>query len=388
VPTLDDEFLDTLLHEVGGSFAVPTSGASGILARVQRDDDERAGLGHAAVDRPRAAGPTGRTSRRTIPQAVRAHRVSSVAAAVLVLLIVAAGAVQLGSGTPKVTSGLHAAPAAPSRRTGDAPDSKAAGSTSSAGSTAAVPNAASAAPTQNGVGFSAASLGQPARIEQTGSLDLRVARGALSATVDRLTALAGTNGGFVANSQTYSGTAGGGGPSGAVTLQVPVASFSAVLSDAKSLGRVSELTTKATDVTGRYVDLQERIAALEASRQQYLTIMTKAYSIGDVLAVQAQLESLQTQIEEFQGELAVLGSETDYSTLTVEVSEPGLPVHHPAAVVHSGLARAWHDSVHGFLAGGEGLIRIAGPALFALLCLAAVLLGGQLFWRRLQRHYL
>jgi hypothetical protein len=70
------------------------------------------------------------------------------------------------------------------------------------------------------------------------------------------------------------------------------------------------------------------------------------------------------------------------------VSEQGSPPHHPAAVVHSGLARAWHDSVHGFVAGAEGLIRIAGPALFALLCLAAVLLGGQLFWRRLQRHNL
>jgi hypothetical protein len=57
-------------------------------------------------------------------------------------------------------------------------------------------------------------------------------------------------------------------------------------------------------------------------------------------------------------------------------------------VAPSGLTRAWDDSVHGFIAGGEGLIVIAGPALFALLCLAAALLGGQLFWRRLQRHNL
>ena len=55
--------------------------------------------------------------------------------------------------------------------------------------------------------------------------------------------------------------------------------------------QVSELTTKATDVTAQYVDLQSQITALEASRQQYLTIMTKASSIGDVLAVQAQLDT-------------------------------------------------------------------------------------------------
>jgi hypothetical protein len=231
-------------------------------------------------------------------------------------------------------------------------------------------------------------IGQPARIEQTGSLDLRVGRGAVSATVDRLDALAGANDGFVATSQTHSGTSGGA-PSGTVTLEVPVASFSAVLGEAEALGKVSQLTTSATDVTAQYVDLQSQITALEASRQQYLTIMTKASSIGDVLAVQAQLNSLQSQIQQLQGQLAVLGSETDYSKVTVVVSETAAPPHHrAAAAAPSGLAKAWHDSVHGFVAGTEGLIRIAGPALFALLCLGAVLLGGQLFWRRLQRHNL
>ena len=212
-------------------------------------------------------------------------------------------------------------------------------------------------------------------------------RGALSDTVTKLDALAGANGGFVANSQTNSGAAGGA-PSGTVTLEVPVASFSTVLQEAQSLGTVSNLTTQATDVTAQYVDLQSQITALEASRQQYLTIMTKAASIGDVLAVQAQLNTLQTQIQQLQGQLAVLASETDYSKITVVVSEPGAPHHHPAAAGPSGLDRAWHGSVHGFVAGAEGLIRIAGPALFALLCLAAALLGGQLLWRRLQRHNL
>ena len=46
---------------------------------------------------------------------------------------------------------------------------------------------------------------QPPKIEQTGSLTLTVGRGKLSRTVTQLTALAGTYGGFVANSQTQSG---------------------------------------------------------------------------------------------------------------------------------------------------------------------------------------
>jgi hypothetical protein len=414
---LDDGFFDTLLRDAGDTFVVPASGPAAILRRVHCDDDERNGPGSALdareTDRSGGSGdlsdnsddasdsgaPRAHTQRRTIPPAVRSPKVLAVAAAVLVLLLVAGGAVWLGNGTPRTTAGLKAGSAAPSlHRDAVAPKAaapKAAESAPSTGSTAAVPsgssagaasNASNAPSTTNGTGFADA-VGQPARIEQTGSLDLSVGRGALSATVDRLNALAVANGGFVANSQTHSGGAGGA-PSGTVTLQVPVASFSAVLRQVQALGRVSQLTTNATDVTGQYVDLQSRITALEASRQQYLTIMTKANSIGDVLAVQAQLDSLQSQIEQLQGQLAVLGSETDYSRLTTAVRERGAPQHHAAAVAPSGLDRAWHDSVHGFVDGAEGLIRIAGPALFALLCLGAVLLGGQLFWRRLQRHNL
>jgi hypothetical protein len=173
-----------------------------------------------------------------------------------------------------------------------------------------------------------------------------------------------------------------------VTLQIPVANFSAALTATEALGKVSGLTTKATDVTAQYVDLQSRIAALEDSRQQYLTIMTKASSIGDVLAVQAQLDSLQSQIEQLQGQVNVLASETSYSTLTVQASEL-VPVHHhsaPAAL--SGVAKAWHDSVHGFVDGAEGLLRAGGPLLFAFLCLVALYLGGRVSWRRLQRRSL
>jgi hypothetical protein len=48
VPTLDDEFLVTLLHDVGDSFTIPPAGPHAILRRVHRDDDER-----AAPPRPR-----------------------------------------------------------------------------------------------------------------------------------------------------------------------------------------------------------------------------------------------------------------------------------------------------------------------------------------------
>jgi hypothetical protein len=113
--------------------------------------------------------------------------------------------------------------------------------------------------------------------------------------------------------------------------------------------------------------------------------MTRTNSIGGILSVQNQLNAIQSQIEQLQAQLNLLNSETTYATLTVTVSEAGHPVIAPAHV-RTGVNKAWHDSLHGFAAGFEWLIRIAGPLLFALLVLAALLLLGRWTWRATERR--
>jgi hypothetical protein len=58
---------------------------------------------------------------------------------------------------------------------------------------------------------------------------------------------------------------------------------------------------------------------------------------------------------------------------------------HPAHHV-SGLRKAWNDSVGGFVAGFEWVIRLAGPVLFTLLLLAVLLGLGRLGWRTARRR--
>ncbi len=415
---LDDDRLVSLLANAGAAFEVPATGPDDILAlalgpaaadeRVHDAGGAGDAAGTTAGETDEAAAPRGadgaRETRRVVAVA-RRHRVLSVAACLVVVLLAAGTVGALASGpstrprlsttappprhgaaanAPVTTTtgpalehnsatpsqGLAAAPFAPTNPPG-------AGTTT--GATPSTTPGATAVPK--------GAVGQPAKIEQTGTLGLTVGHGELGRAMTRLTGLAGAYGGFVANSQTQSGADAGGAPNGTVTLQVPVDNFATVLKAAQAVGKTSSLTTKANDVTGQYVDLQARVAALEASRQQYLTIMTKATTVGDVLAVQSQLDTIQFQIEQLQGQLNVLGSETSYSTLTVNVSESTLPAR-PGPVPASGFIQAWHDSIGGFVAGVDGALRVAGPLLFALLCLAVVLVGGRVLWRRFQRHRL
>jgi len=393
---IDDDRLSALFAQAAAAFDVPPGGVTQIVERAnapvqeQPTDDGPDDAAEDSDDGGRTA--TGRV--RRLASTARRHPVRAVAAC-LVLVLVAAGAVgaavRASAPSPELTSGLPHAPASASAsaptRTGTvpqkvAPQAPLGAEPNSSPATGGTPvTTPTAPPLPNGA------VGQPAKIEQSGTLGLSVRRGALRATMTQLNGLATAYGGFVASSQTQSGPGAGGTPSGSVTLQVPVANFDAALKGAQALGKTSSLTTRATDVTAQYVDLQSRISALEQSRQQYLTILAKATTVGDVLAVQAQLDSIQSQIEQLQGQLQVLDSETSYSTLAVTVTE-GAPPPQPVPLPESGLVRAWHDSTDGFLAGVEGAIRIAGPLLFALLLLAAAVLGGRALWRRYQRHNL
>jgi hypothetical protein len=416
---LDDDQLASLFSRAGEAFDVPASGAADIMARataatvsVARDADDTGG-----GDAPSDAAEGGAGDQLERAQAGRArrlattagrHRVLSVAACLALVLVVAGtvGALTRSTSAPSLSaSAAHTGLAhAPAQRVPTAPSTtvpSAASGTASPQFKAAAPSPTNGSSAQLGASTPAVTVptsptapslpsgavGQSSKIEQTGSLGLTVRKGALGRTMTRLTALAGSVGGFVASSQTQSSAGAGGAPYGSITLQVPVDTFASVLKQAQSFGSTSSLTTHATNVTGQYVNLQARISALQTSEQQYLTIMSKATTVGDVLSVQEQIDTIQSQIEQLQGQLQLLTSETSFSTLAVTLNEPTPPVP-PGPLPESGVVRAWHNSVDGFLSGVDGLIRLAGPLLFALLCLAVLVVGGRALWRRYQRHNL
>jgi hypothetical protein len=406
---LDDDRLAELFGRAAEAFEVPATGIDEILARAERGPARVGAGGDADAPECGVSGDAAASSgahdelgrRRRLLAAAGRHRTLSVAAVVIVALILAGtiGAVARTTSSPTVTSlrlgnakggtagGGVSRPATSTTLPAHTP--AVAGPTFGASGSAAGPSGLSTGTnTQNqkAPALPQGAVGQPAKIEQTGTLDLAVKKGELTRTMTGLTNLAGAVGGFVANSQSQNGT-GGGTAYGTITMEVPVNDFAAVLKAAERYGKTSNISTNATDVTGQYVDLQARLTALQDSRQQYLTILAKATSIGDILSVQEQLDGIQQQIEQLQNQLQLLTSQTSYSKVTVTVSE-GTPPPRPGPLPESGLIRAWHDSVGGFVAGVEGVVRLAGPFLFALLCLALVAVGGRVLWRRYQRHRL
>ena len=357
---IDEETLSEALREVANSFDISKEATERILKEARESEPE----------------PRHLRTPEYIRRQSRGLKLLSAAALVLVV-----GGISLplmrGEGAPaKSASGPHKTVVH-----GLTPDSNAltvtgTGLSISASGTKSV-SQGSAAPR------GAASLST--KIESTGSVDLTVNKGHVDASLSKLSSLATADGGFVLSTQANATSRGSGSfSSGIIVLQVPQRTFAQLVTQVQQVGHATSILTTSNDVTSQYVDLQARIHSLEASRQQYLTIMTRATTIGGILAVQSQLDSLQSQIEQYQGQLNVLSHETTFATLTVLLAQKGQPT--PVTPHRSGLAKAWHDAVSGFVAGFEWLVRLSGPVLFAVLLLSVLLAGAKLVWRALRRR--
>jgi hypothetical protein len=229
---------------------------------------------------------------------------------------------------------------------------------------------------------SGSSLGAT-RIVKTGDLTIRVPkRTDVQPQTDKLVAIAAAEGGYVASSTTNLGA---GAPYGEVVLRIPVARFEDAVTKAQELGKTVTLTRSADDVTGKYVDLSARMHALEHTRATYLAIESRARTIGATLAVQQRIDDVQQQIDRLHGQLKLLGNQSSYSTLTVDVVPPGLATHTLVHHNRHGIGKAWHDSWSRFNRGVNAIVGAIGPIVFALLLLGVVALLGLLGHRAARR---
>lgn len=148
---------------------------------------------------------------------------------------------------------------------------------------------------------------------------------------------------------------------GDVTIRVPAPRFEAALVELRKLGKVTGEVTSSSDVTQEFVDLESRLRHLRAEEAVLIRLMGRARSISDTLLVREQLSQVQLQIEEITGRLRYLRSQTDLSTVSLHLAEPG------AAVAGAGegpsFAKAWRTAL-------EGLERIGTGVMIAALWVA------------------
>lgn len=158
-----------------------------------------------------------------------------------------------------------------------------------------------------------AEAGLPRKVIRTSSLEMIVAHP--METTDKITALADNLGGYIE-------TVSSGGPnatSASLTLRVPADRFEQARVEIRKLGvRVTGERVDAQDVTRQYVDQDASLRNLRAEEEQYLTILKRASTVKDMLAVSEQLSEVRGQIETQEAEFHALSRQIE--TVSIAIS--------------------------------------------------------------------
>jgi hypothetical protein len=132
-----------------------------------------------------------------------------------------------------------------------------------------------------------------------------------------------------------------------VQLKIPVAAYSATLGQlGHRLGSQLALQQQAQDVTQRVADVNSQVASDQAAIAQLRALLSHAGSVGDLLSVQNQINSEESNLESMQAQQRALSHETSYATVTLTILGPkAKPVlHRPKAppTLAGGFGAGWH----------------------------------------------
>ncbi len=215
--------------------------------------------------------------------------------------------------------------------------------------------------------------GTDTKIIRTADVSLEVSN--VTGAVAVIQGIATTAGGYV--STTNIGTDYNNRPTGTVVIRIPAAGFDSALSGVQAIGKVTSISTQGQDVTAEYVDVQAQITAYQNQIAQYNLIMKNATKIEDVLAIQQQIDTVQTNLDRVTGRMKYLNSQIDYSTITVSLHEPepvgGTQGHDFVAAINDGIA--------GFFGVIDAIIVFV-ISILPLIIIGGIAYGGYRYWKR------
>jgi hypothetical protein len=216
------------------------------------------------------------------------------------------------------------------------------------------------------------------KIVRDGTISLSVPDGSFGTKLARVVAIAHANGGFVLSSQTEGST------TGTLTIRVPAAHFDDAIGQVGGLGTVESSSVTGKDVTNEFVDYKAHLQNLAGRRTVLRGLLARTTTIGESLTVENELQDVQLQIDQIQGQLRFLDNQVSESTLTVDLREESAPAGETrtnGGIQNPSLSRALDRAIQGFF-GILATIIVGLGYLLPLAVIAGLVAGVVMLVRR------
>ncbi len=221
------------------------------------------------------------------------------------------------------------------------------------------------------------------QISYTANLTVRTTD--VSAAAVRAVGYVTAAGGYVSSEQQSTSRPGGQVAEVSLEFKIPAAQYAAVLPELRTrLGTEVSFSEQALDLTQQVADVSSRVTSAPAAIAQLRALLRRAGSVSDLLAVPAQVDSQESDLESLLAQQQALAHETSYATVSMSlVSTKTAAVKHPRAT--GGFAGGLKSGWHALVVAVTWLLTALGAALPFAIPLA-LLLGLGYLGRRLVRR--
>lgn len=206
------------------------------------------------------------------------------------------------------------------------------------------------------------------------NVDLRIQVADVQAVMDKIIAMTGQNGGYIVNSSIYKQEDEF---RASLTVKIPQDKLNDTVHSLSELGEVLNQDTYTEDVTEEYYDARARLTVLEAKETRLITLLDKAASITDIVAIENELARVRSDIEVLQGRLQYLTNATSFSTINIRLLQ-AIPGQIKAPQGTTG--KAWQgliNSINQLIDFGSNLIVLLITLLPWLVILAIIYLAAR-----------
>ena len=203
------------------------------------------------------------------------------------------------------------------------------------------------------------------------SKDYDTARAALDAALNDA-------GGYLESSSEYSDV--GSSRSVNLTFRVPEENYQSFLDAVAQAGNVTYKSQQADDVTTQYMDVETRLANLEAQRTRLQELQAQADNLSDLLQIETSLTDVQSQIESWQSQMDWYNDQVEECTVYVSLSEVSTyspPSEGFGSRFVSALSAGWQNFVGGLQ---QVIVALAGA--WPVVVIAAAACAGFVVWKK------
>jgi hypothetical protein len=176
--------------------------------------------------------------------------------------------------------------------------------------------------TQNDTAMAPAASSAPSAITKSTRLMIRNAEmhiqvADVSKAVDSASSIVEKSGGYIYESQVYRDS------SANMKLGVPAGRLAEILDSIAKLGVETSRHISSEDVTDQVVDMEAELANRKILRDRLRAILSKAKDVKDILAVEAELTRIQTEIDSIEGRLKKTRENIAFSKVSLYIQPKG-----------------------------------------------------------------